>query len=331
MMALYPPRTPGTDAYVRIFNSDGSAAGACGNGMRCIAELMFRETAKDALTFETPAGLLNCWKGAEPLISTVDMGKPRFAWNEIPLAEEFADTRCIELQIGPIDKPILHSPSALSMGNPHAIFWVEDVNAYDLGKIGPLLGKPSDLSGARQHLALRGEVEGPHRGAHLGARRGPDAGLRLGGVRGGGCGGAAAQDEPHGDRHAAGRRSADRMARTDDHVLMTGPVAFEYEGRFDPGTVCGGRMSVDVVTFGCRLNTYESEVIRNAATQAGVENAVVVNTCAVTAEAVRQARQSHPPPQARAPRRADRGDRLRGTDRAADLREHARGRARSRQ
>src|SRR5689334_24399188 len=139
MMALYPPRTPGTDAYVRIFNSDGSAAGACGNGTRCIAELMFRETAKDAVTFETAAGLLNVWKGAEPLISTVDMGKPRFAWNEIPLAEEFADTRCIELQIGPIDAPMLHSPSAVSMGNPHAIFWVDDVNAYDLAKIGPLL------------------------------------------------------------------------------------------------------------------------------------------------------------------------------------------------
>src|SRR5438270_12812062 len=90
MMALYPPRTPGTDAYVRIYNSDGSPAGACGNGTRCIAELMFRETAKNALTFETAAGLLNVWKGAEPQVSTVDMGKPRFAWNEIPLAEEFA-------------------------------------------------------------------------------------------------------------------------------------------------------------------------------------------------------------------------------------------------
>src|SRR5207248_3185864 len=74
-----------------------------------------------------------------PLISTVDMGKPRFAWNEIPLSEKFADTRAIELQIGPIEKPILHSPSVVSMGNPHAIFWVEDVDAYDLGKIGPLL------------------------------------------------------------------------------------------------------------------------------------------------------------------------------------------------
>ncbi len=67
------------------------------------------------------------------------MGKPRFAWNEIPLAEEFRDTRAIELQIGPIDAPVLHSPSVVSMGNPHAIFWVDDVEAYDLANFGPLL------------------------------------------------------------------------------------------------------------------------------------------------------------------------------------------------
>ena len=139
MMALYPPRTPGTDAYVRIYNNDGSEAGACGNGMRCVAALCSRKPARTRLTFETEAGLLNCWKGDAPLVSTVDMGEPRFAWNEIPLAEEFRDTRAIELQIGPIDKPILHSPSVVSMGNPHAIFWVDDVNAYDLAKIGPLL------------------------------------------------------------------------------------------------------------------------------------------------------------------------------------------------
>src|SRR5207237_5113860 len=139
LMALHASRTPGTEAYVRIYNNDGSEAGACGNGMRCIADLLFTETGKNALTFETKAGLVNCWKGAAPLVSTVDMGQPRFAWNEIPLAEEFRDTRAIELQIGPIDAPILHSPSAVNMGNPHAIFWVEDVDAYDLGRIGPLL------------------------------------------------------------------------------------------------------------------------------------------------------------------------------------------------
>src|SRR6202158_1427345 len=130
LMALHAPRTSGTDAYVRIYNSDGSEAGACGNGMRCVAELMFKETGKRALTFETKAGLLNCWQGNEPLVSTVDMGAPRLAWNEIPLAEEFRDTRAIELQIGPIDQPILHSPAAVNMGNPHAIFWVGEVKAY---------------------------------------------------------------------------------------------------------------------------------------------------------------------------------------------------------
>ncbi len=67
------------------------------------------------------------------------MGEPRFRWDEIPLAEEFRDTRAIELQIGPIDAPILDSPSVVSMGNPHAIFWVDDVDAYDLARFGPLL------------------------------------------------------------------------------------------------------------------------------------------------------------------------------------------------
>src|SRR5262252_10870656 len=101
LMTLHAPRTPGTDGYVRIYNNDGSEAGACGNGMRCIAELMFRETGKRALTFETKAGLINCWQDDAPLVSTVDMGKPRFAWSEIPLAERFSDTRAIELQVGP--------------------------------------------------------------------------------------------------------------------------------------------------------------------------------------------------------------------------------------
>jgi diaminopimelate epimerase len=234
MMALYPPRTPGTDAYVRIYNSDGSAAGACGNGTRCIAELIFRETGKDTLTFETPAGLLNVWKGAEPQVSTVDMGKPRFAWNEIPLAEEFADTRCIELQIGPIDDPILHSPSTLSMGNPHAIFWVKDVNAYDLSKIGPLLENhpifPERANISLCHVASREHiiVRTWERGAGLTKACGSAA-----------CAAAVA---------AVRLRKTDRKVtvtlpggdlkiewrETDDHVLMTGPVAFEFEGRFEP-------------------------------------------------------------------------------------------------
>jgi len=234
MMALYPARTPGTDAYVRIYNSDGSAAGACGNGMRCIAELMFRETGKDALTFETPAGLLNCWKGPAPLVSTVDMGKPRFAWNQIPLAEEFADTRCIELQIGPIDNPILHSPSALSMGNPHAIFWVHDVMAYDLAKIGrllenhPIFPERANISlcavQSKEHIVVRTW----ERGAGLTKACGSAAcAAAVAAVRLRKANRKVTVTLPGGDLQIEWRES-------DDHVLMTGPVAFEFEGRFDP-------------------------------------------------------------------------------------------------
>jgi len=234
MMALYPPRTPGTDGYVRIYNNDGSEAGACGNGMRCIAELMFRETGKDALTFETPAGLLNTWKGTEPLVSTVDMGKPRFGWKDIPLAEEFADTRAIELQIGPIDNPILHSPAVVSMGNPHAIFWVDDVAAYDLAKIGPLLEnhpifpERANISlcavKSREHIVVRTW----ERGAGLTRACGSAA-----------CAAAvaAARDRKSGRKVTVTLPGGDLIIEwreSDDHVLMTGPVAFEYEGRFDP-------------------------------------------------------------------------------------------------
>ena len=233
LMALYPSRTPGTDAFIRIYNNDGSEAGACGNGMRCVADLVSKESGKDALTFETKAGILNCWKNADGLF-TVDMGVPRFKWNEIPLAEEFRDTRFIELQIGPIDKPVLHSPSVVSMGNPHAIFWVDDVNANDLARFGPLL-ENHPIFPERANITL----------AHIVA---PDHIIIRTWERGAGltkaCGSAACAAAVA----AARLKRTDRKAKVslpggeltiewrekDDHVLMTGPVEFEFNGRFDP-------------------------------------------------------------------------------------------------
>jgi diaminopimelate epimerase len=233
LMALYPPRRPGTDAFIRIYNNDGSESGACGNGMRCVADLVAKESGKDALTFETTAGILNCWQGADGLF-TVDMGPPRFKWNEIPLAEEYRDTRAIELQMGPIDKPVLHSPSVVSMGNPHAIFWVDDVNAHDLARFGalfenhPLFPERANITlaqiVARDHIIIRTW----ERGAGLTKACGSAA-----------CAAAVA---------AARLRRTDRKVRVtlpggeltidwrekDDHVLMTGPVEFEFKSRFDP-------------------------------------------------------------------------------------------------
>ena len=293
LMALYPPRTAGTDSLVRIYNNDGSEAGACGNGMRCVASLITKESGKDRLAFEVDGRVLNTWKNADGLF-TVDMGAPRFAWNEIPLAEEFRDTRAIELQIGPIDKPILHSPSVVSMGNPHAVFWVDDVNAYELAKIGPLLENHPMFPRARQHHALRDPVEGAHRHSHLGARRRPDQGLRLGRLRRRGRGRAAEADRAQGARDLAGRRSRHRLARERQPCADDRAGRIRVRGDVRPGAVRQGRcgVSVDVVTFGCRLNAAESEVIRREADAAGVADAVVINTCAVTGEAVKQARQT---------------------------------------
>jgi diaminopimelate epimerase len=234
LMALYAPRMPGTDAFVRIYNNDGSEAGACGNGMRCVAELLFKQTGKRALTFETQAGLLNCWKGETALVSTCDMGKPRLAWNEIPLAEEFRDTRAIELQIGPIDRPILHSPSAVSMGNPHAIFWVDDVEAYDLGKIGPMLENhpmfPERANISLAHVRSRKHivVRTWERGAGLTRACGSAAcAAAVAAARLRRTGRKVTVTLPGGDLLIEWREG-------DDHVLMTGPVEFEYEGAFDP-------------------------------------------------------------------------------------------------
>ena len=232
LMVLYPARAAGAAASVRIYNNDGSESGACGNGMRCIADLLFKETGKDSVRFETQAALLECRK-TDGLI-TVDMGRPRFAWNEIPLAEEFRDTRAIELQIGPIDAPILHSPSVVNMGNPHAVFWVDDVDAYDLGKIGSLL-EHHPIFPERANITLA-EVTSPERLVIRTWERG--AGLTRA------CGSAACAAAVAAARtRRAGRKvtvtlpGGDLLIEwrdSDDHVLMTGPVEYEFEGRFDP-------------------------------------------------------------------------------------------------
>jgi len=234
LMVLQKPRLAGTEAFVSIYNNDGSESGACGNGMRCVARQSFADNHKTALTFETKAGLINCWQGPSPELYTVDMGAPKFGWQDIPLAEEFRDTRSIELQIGPIDAPILHTPSAVSMGNPHAIFWVDDINAYDLGRFGPLL-ENHPIFPERANITLAHIVDRDHIVMRTWER---GAGLTRA------CGSAACATAVAAARLRRTNRTVHmtlpggeltiEWRERDDHVLMTGPAAFEYEGRFDP-------------------------------------------------------------------------------------------------
>src|ERR1700692_4346685 len=97
LMVLQPPRLDGTEAFIRIYNNDGSEAGACGNGMRCVVRRLFEKTGRNAVTFETKAGLLNCWQGPSADLYTIDMGPPKFGWKDIPLAVGVRGTRYIEL------------------------------------------------------------------------------------------------------------------------------------------------------------------------------------------------------------------------------------------
>ncbi|MCW4116359.1 diaminopimelate epimerase [Aurantimonas sp. MSK8Z-1] len=235
IMAIHAPRTPGTDAFVRILNTDGSEAGACGNGTRCVVTALAAETGQTRYTFETIAGIVTAEAREDGQI-TVDMGKPRFGWQEIPLAEEFRDTRAIELQIGPIDAPVLHSPSVASMGNPHAIFWVdEDVWSYALDRFGPVLEnhpifpERANISIARvvsrEHLVLRTW----ERGVGLTKACGSAAcAAAVSAARTRRTGRTVTVTVPGGDLSIDWRE--------DDHVLMTGPAEWEWSGTLDPVT-----------------------------------------------------------------------------------------------
>ena len=227
-IVMEKPTAPGVDVFMRIYNCDGGEIDACGNATRCVAALVAEEIGKRAIMLQTNAGLLSA-EVTDDLV-TVDMGKPRFDWDQIPLAEEFADTTGIELQIGPIDAPILHTPSAVNVGNPHAIFWVSDVEAYDLGRFGPLL-ENHPIFPDRANIELA-QVISPDRIKVRVWERG--AGLTLA------CGtGACAVAVAAARKGLANRKVTIELPGgplqldwriSDDHILMTGPWTLDGEG-----------------------------------------------------------------------------------------------------
>jgi diaminopimelate epimerase len=163
-MAVSDRRRADTAAFVRIYNNDGSEAGACGNGTRCVAYLLMRGERADELRLETAAGVLDCRRESEYSFR-VDMGEPRFGWREIPLREAVADTSRALLPTGRADDGELGPASLVNMGNPHAIFWVKDMAAIDLAAVGPQLERhpmfpeKANISiaeiVARDHIRLR--------------------------------------------------------------------------------------------------------------------------------------------------------------------------------
>lgn len=230
---IEPAERPGADAFMRIWNTDGGEVDACGNATRCIAWGLLEESGAPEVIIDTNAGRLRCRRGPEAMTIIVDMGRPRFGWEEIPLAERFVDTRTIELQAGPIDAPALHSPSVVNVGNPHAIFWVDDVEAHDLPRLGPLL-ENHPIFPERANISLA-QVTGPDSMVLKVWERG--VGLTRA------CGTAACAAAVAAARKGLTDRKVTVMLpggpleiewrEADDHMLMTGPVAVEFEGAFD--------------------------------------------------------------------------------------------------
>lgn len=121
LIGVEPSET--ADAFMRVWNADGSMVQTCGNALRCVGWLLLEATDKEEVVIDTLAGPTTARRAGDHQV-TVDMGQPRLDWTEVPLAEEM-DTRGIELQVGPIDAPLLHTPGAVSMGNPHVVFFTD--------------------------------------------------------------------------------------------------------------------------------------------------------------------------------------------------------------
>ena len=230
VIAIDPPKAEGASAYVRFWNADGEVAGACGNGTRCVAWLLMQSAGKDAVAFDTVAGRLSGVAAGERLV-TVDMGLPGLDWTQIPLSEEM-NTERVELQVGPIDAPLVHTPVCVSMGNPHVVFFVDAPVTDDFARgTGSLVEHhplfPEGVNVGFAHVAARDHIRLKvwERGAGL--------------TQACGTGACAAQV-------AAVRRGlTDRNARvefdtgsltiewreSDGHVIMTGPITMEYAGK----------------------------------------------------------------------------------------------------
>ena len=124
------------DLRMDILNQDGSPSGACGNGTRCVADMMMNELQQDRIQIETDGGMLAAWRAADGDIA-VDIGPVKTDWQDVPLASA-ADTLHVPLDIAGVDAAGLDAVCH-SLGNPHAVVFVEDAERVDIERIGPLV------------------------------------------------------------------------------------------------------------------------------------------------------------------------------------------------
>ena len=226
LLVMEPPTQTGADVFMRIRNADGDEVEACGNGTRCIAAALMRESGKRQVVIETVAGLLKASE-ADAARVTVDMGAARLGWREIPLARE-CDTLHVPVTLGPLTDPV-----GTNMGNPHATFFVPDAEAIDVAGLGATLERHA-MFPERANIGIV-SVAGKDRLRFRVWERG--VGITIA------CGtGACAAGVAAARRGLTGRRvtvvadggQLEIEWRADSHVLMTGPAAVSFTGTLDP-------------------------------------------------------------------------------------------------
>jgi diaminopimelate epimerase len=220
--------SPRADAFMRIWNADGGEVEHCGNAARCVGWLILEATGRDVARLDTPSGVLEVTRAGERAV-TIDMGPPRLGWQDIPL-EEAMDTRGIELEVGPLGAPIMHTPGCVSMGNPHVVFFVGDAEVAPVREVGSMIEHhrlfPQRVNVGFAQIKARDRIRLRvwERGAGI--------------TRACGTGACAALVAAH-RRALADRKAVVEMDGGDlliewradtDHVLMTGPIEVEFTG-----------------------------------------------------------------------------------------------------
>lgn len=231
LVTLHNPTMAGADVMLRFFNADASESGACGNASRCVAQLLFQQTGRHEAVLQTQAGLLPVWGAGHdalgaPLYS-VDFAKPEFAWDKIPLAQAM-DTLRVDLAVAG-----LSSPCVVNVGNPHTVFFVDDVMAIPLDAIGadiechPLFPQRVNVEICQVMSANQLRMRVWERGVGITQA----------------CGSGAVATMVAAARRGLIGRKADVVLdggvlniewRADDRVILTGTASAVYSGQFDP-------------------------------------------------------------------------------------------------
>ena len=225
LIVLSRAQEPAADVTMTILNADGSEVAACGNATRCVAWMLMSESGADQVVVETKAGLLSAFAADNDLIR-VDMGPARLDWRDIPLASAM-DTLHLPVTLGPLADPV-----AVGMGNPHAVFFVDDAESVDLAGLGPTL-EHDPLFPERSNIEIVQILTRDRLRMRVWER---GAGITLA------CGSGACAALVAAARRGLCDRRADIVLdggiltidwQDDNHVMMTGPVALSFSGRLD--------------------------------------------------------------------------------------------------